>query len=63
MVKKMIIGFAQAALSAGVLAASPVGQGTFQLKSGVKTSYEIFSHPRHLQFNIRCSEPEMKQLK
>ena len=63
MVKKMIIGFAQAALSAGVLAASPVGQGTFQLKSGVKTSYEIFSHPRHLQFKIRCSEPEMKQLK
>ena len=53
--KRLLIAIALAILAADVRAASPAGQGTFKLKSGVETSYEIFSHPRHLQFRIRCS--------
>ena len=61
--KRLLAAIALAILTADVLAVSPAGQGTFKLKSGVETSYEVFSHPRYLQFRIRCSEPEMKQLK
>lgn len=53
---------ALAVLTAGAHAAL-IKQGSFQLKSGVKTSFEVFSHPRFIQFKIRCDEPDMKLLK
>ncbi len=52
-----------AALTGAAAAVSPIGQGTFRLRSGVETSYEIFGNPRFLHFRIRCSEPDMDQLK
>ena len=61
--QKSWIAVMLAALAVAAAAASPVGQGTFRLRSGVETSYEILGHPRFLQFRIRCSEPDMARLK
>ena len=60
--KKILMLFLWSVFLIAVQGGDAICQGTFKLKSGVETSYRVYSHPRFLQFKIRCSEPAMDQL-